>query len=82
MRVEFLRAWEDGTWDTEVIEVPSITCDVDNGVDFDDEVTVTDNLICWANKILLPQEKYRKLALLAVYSTEPEEKDGAEEEES
>jgi hypothetical protein len=73
--VEFLRAWEDRTWDTEIIEVPEPKDDEEEGVDFDQfGEAVMGDLVDWANKTLLVpgNEKYNGLALFAVYNTEPE----------
>lgn len=74
MKVEFLRAWEDKTWDTEILEVPTIQEDRENGVDFDIGDLLNDALIDWANKTLIVpgNRKYDGLALFAVYNNEPE----------
>ena len=55
MRVEFLRAWEDNTWDTEMITVPDtfLCCD-------------TQRLVEWANTNLATQAQYRKVVMFAV----------------
>ncbi|RJQ25419.1 hypothetical protein C4565_08340 [Candidatus Parcubacteria bacterium] len=61
-RVEFLRAWDDGTWNTEIYEVhPRLS----------HEKATNDNLIEWANRVLGTQAQYRKVVLWAVYSLEP-----------
>jgi hypothetical protein len=75
MKVEFLRAWEDRTWDTEVLEVPTIQEDRKNGVDFDIGDLLNDALIHWANTTLLVpgNKKYDGLALFAVYNNDPED---------
>ena len=60
MKVEFLRAWEDQTWDTEVIDVPTM---------LQDDTTLMD----WANTNLAPQTQYRKVVLFTVYAILDEE---------
>jgi len=72
-RVEFLLAWEDRIWSTEVVDVPEHSDDRDNGVRFDIGDLLTNELIDWANKVLAPQEKYHGVALFAVYSLDPED---------
>ena len=67
MRVEFLRAWENNYWDTEVHEVPSIKDDPKNGVDLDSD-TVDSDLQDWANRFLAGQTQYRKVVLWIVYA--------------
>ena len=75
MKVEFLRAWEDHTWDTEIIEVPTIQEDRKNGVDFDIGDLLTDALLDWANTTMITpgNSKYTGLAMFAVYSIDTEE---------
>jgi hypothetical protein len=73
--VEFLRAWEDRTWDTEIIEVPEQDDDPDNGVNFNQlSAAVIGDLLEWTDEVLLVpgNSKYDGLALFAVYNTEPE----------
>lgn len=63
MRVEYLRAWEDGHWDTEIHEIPEdqlVKC-TEAG---DDENT----LGIWARAYLMPQTQYRRVVLWAVYA--------------
>lgn len=74
MKIEFLRAWENHTWDTEIIEVPTVQEDQSRGVNFDIGDLLTDALIEWANKTLLVpgNKQYDGLALFAVYNTDPE----------
>jgi len=72
MRVEFIKASEDGTWDTETIEVP--------------EGAVKSQLITgspkwtaavqqWAQIKLAGQTQYRKVVYWGIYNSEPEEQD-------
>ena len=73
--VEFLRAWEDRTWDTETLEVPEYGVDIEKGVLFcQSSATLESDLVDWATKTLLVpgNRKYDGLAMFAVYSTEPE----------
>lgn len=60
LRVEYLVAWEDGTWTTTTHTVP--------GTDDD-----TDRLTRWANDNLAPLPAYRKSILFAVYAVPAEE---------
>ena len=57
-RVEFLVAWDDGTWTTTIEEVPPT---VDSG-----------NAVQWADETLAPQAQYRKAVLFALYNLNPE----------
>lgn len=62
-RVEFLRAWDDGSWDTQICEVhPYLT----------HEKATDEHLVEWANKVLGVQAQYRKVVLWAVYSHSPD----------
>lgn len=58
-RVEFLRAWDDGTWDTHIYEVPPKL--------FHEKAT-DDARVEWAHRVLGPQAQYRRVVLWAVYS--------------
>lgn len=55
MKVEYLIAWEDNTWTTEIHEVKVPRCS-------------TDAVIKWAHRNLLPMAKYRNAVLFALYS--------------
>lgn len=63
MKVEYLLADEDGTWRTEIIDVPEeeLTKRSDAG---DDDWT----LQAWAREHLTTQAQYRRIVLFAVYS--------------
>lgn len=67
-KVEFLRAMDDNTWDTLVVEVPSIEEDPENGVDFEETDLVSAELLDYANKVLAVQAQHRKVVLFAVYN--------------
>lgn len=58
MKVEFLLAYEDHTWDTVIIDIPN--------TEINDEKDET--LIAWANKNLLTQAQYREVVLISIYS--------------
>jgi hypothetical protein len=60
MRVEYLVAWEDGTWTTTIVSVPFSETD-------------TDKLVKWANDNLGTQMAYRKVVLFAVYGVPAQE---------
>lgn len=68
MRVEYLRAWEDGTWDTQIVDVPEAELIKRTEAGDDDQT-----LQAWAREHLMPQCQYRRVVLFAVYCTEPEE---------
>jgi len=66
-RCEVLRAWEDMTWDTEIIDVP-VSIDPDRCLDSEVENY-------WLKKYGgLPAN--RKIILVRVYNIFPEESDG------
>jgi len=68
-KVEYLRALDDNTWDTLVVEVPSRKEDPDNGVDFDEaHELVPTELQDYANRVLMPQAQHRRVVLMAVYN--------------
>ena len=68
MRVEFIRANEDRTWDTEIIDVP-------DGVVKSQLLTGSPKWVAavqqWAQTKL--SAKYRKVVYWGVYNSEPEE---------
>lgn len=69
-QVEFLIAWNDGTWTTEVIEVPTTVKD-DEGVDFDQfSEAVVGDLRSWADENLAPKPRYEGAVLFAAYHIE------------
>lgn len=68
MRVEYLRALDDKTWDTIVVDVPSIEENPSDGVDFEETDLVDSELLDYANKVLSPMQEHRKVVLFAVYN--------------
>jgi hypothetical protein len=71
VRVEFLRAWEDGHWDTETHNVPHAEL-VKRSDAGDDDWT----LQAWAREHLAVQTQYRRVVLWAVYCIDPEGAEG------
>lgn len=67
-KVEFLRALDDRTWDTIIVEVPSVEEDPGNGVNFEEDDLVPAELLDYANKVLAGQAQHRKVVLFAVYN--------------
>lgn len=65
MIIEFLRAWEDETWDTELVNVPDTEL-VKRSDAGDDDWT----LQAWAREHLSGQAQYHKVVLWAVYNTQ------------
>jgi len=62
MHVEFLLAWDDMTWDTEILEVPPI---------LHHEDCTDENRIDWFHRVHGGEARYRKLAMAAVYHLQP-----------
>lgn len=60
MKIEFLLAWEDRTWTTEIFDVP----------DSVDRSCVHD-LQFWAQALVGELAAYRAVVLVAVYNSEP-----------
>lgn len=60
--VEFGMLYDDHTWDTEIVEVPTKYCHDD---------CRTEDLIDWANAVLGSQTRYRKVVQFTVYNTDP-----------
>lgn len=75
MKVEFLLAWEDHTWTTEIVDVPTYQEDPKNGVQFDIGDLLNDALVDWANMFLFTpgNKRYNGLALCAVYNNDAED---------
>lgn len=71
-KIEFLRALDDNTWDTVLVDVPTIEEDPANGVDFDATDTLDTELHDYAMSQLAPQAQHRCVVLFAVYNTDPE----------
>lgn len=71
-KVEYLRALDDKTWDTVVVEVPSIHENADDGVDYDNlsDSDIEVELLDYANTVLTRLPEHRKVVLFAVYNTE------------
>lgn len=71
-KVEYLRALDDNTWDTVVVDVPSEQEDPDNGVDYDNlsESEIEAELKNYADFVLAPTAAHRKVVLFAVYNSE------------
>lgn len=64
MLVEFLRAWENGTWDTQRVDVPDAEladCKVTEAGDD------TETLGRWARQHLADQAQYRRVVVWTVY---------------
>jgi hypothetical protein len=88
-KVEFLLAWEDHTWTTEVVDVPMLFDEDDeNGVDFDQfPEAVNGDLVAWANENLALDPFYHsvdseeRVILFAVYALDPQLEEEEEEEE-
>jgi len=66
VQVEFLKAYDNNTWDTEVFEVP-------DWLPSDCEDTIKAEVLNWAHENLALQAQYRKVVLWAVYYLENEE---------
>lgn len=68
MKVEFIKAHEDGTWTTEVIDVPDeITKDIDfTSPQWDSAV------IAYCHDSLASRTQYRKVVYWGIYNSEPE----------
>lgn len=62
MQIEFLAAWEDGTWTTELVDVPDSL-----------DRNSYEELRLWAERELAGQCQYRRVVLFAVYHINPEE---------
>lgn len=60
--IEFLRAWDDQTWDTEILEVPPI---------LHHEDCTDGNRVDWFHKVHGGSAAYRGLVMVAVYHLEP-----------
>jgi hypothetical protein len=71
--IEFLIAWDDRTWTTEIHEVPTEEEDPENGVDFDQGKGLDEDLVDWALHELAQLDKYRKAVMWAVYCAEDED---------
>lgn len=71
-KVEYLRALDDKTWDTVIIEVPSTDEDPENGIDYDNlsETDIEVELQDYSNSVLSRLEAHRKVVLFAVYNSE------------
>jgi hypothetical protein len=67
-KVEYLRALDDNTWDTIVVDVPSNDEDSGNGVNFQQHDTLMIELLDYAEKVLSVQTQHRKVVLWAVYN--------------
>ena len=63
MNIEFLRAWDDNTWDTEVFEVPRKVV----GACTEGSPLWRTRVIDWAERNLHPKTKYRGIVLWAIY---------------
>lgn len=59
--VEFLRAWEDGTWDVESYDCPEDS----EAPDFEAKA------MAWCLKALAPKSSYRKVVSWSVYAIHP-----------
>jgi len=89
MKIEFLKAYEDHTWDTEVIDVPDAV--TTEQVAFDTiknepvmlPISSTDSkwdsaIIAWCHDELLSQAQYRKVVYWGIYNSEPEQEEADE----
>ena len=89
MKIEFIKAYEDGTWSTEVIDVPN---EVTKEVIIDDTggTRVVEQqmdhssphwdaaIINWCHNKLYTQTQYRKVVYWGIYNSDPEQ--GEEED--
>jgi hypothetical protein len=62
-KVEFLKAHENGTWDTEIIETPVDPLNPN----------FRDAVMEWVANELQGQAQYRKVVFWGIYNEEPEE---------
>lgn len=65
MTVEYLRAWEDGTWDTLRVDVPEAELEPIKVTDAGDDA---ETLTRWAGLNLRDQTCHRKVIMWAVFS--------------
>jgi len=73
-KVEFIKAFENGLWETEVIQVPDDELEHGPGTwEFETEV------MKWALENLWGQTQYRDVVYWGVYNSSPEEEDETED---
>ena len=60
--VEFALLYEDRTWDTEIVEMPT---------KYSHEDCTDEERIAWAHAVLGNRVKYRKVVQFAIYNSEP-----------
>ena len=69
IEVEYLRAFDDNTWDTVTVKVPTNEEDPADGVDFKEvNDSLTNELQDYANRVLMTLPENRKVVLMAVYT--------------
>ena len=71
MKVEFIKCHEDGTWDTEVLEVPNqvVSKYNTNSPKWDHAV------IRWCAKEVGSQVQHRKVLFWGIYNSDPEDRE-------
>jgi len=69
MNVEFLRAWDNNTWDTTIEEVPD---DIADHLDVVDGSEWDGAVLSWANEVLAVQTRHRGVVLWAIYNANPD----------
>ena len=69
VKIEFIEALEDGTWITEVIDVPF---KVTKGLDFTSPLWDS-AIIAWCHDYLYTLSQYRKVVYWGIYNSEPEQ---------
>jgi hypothetical protein len=75
MKIEFIKAHEDHTWDTEVINVPD---DVTEGIPFTSPVWDS-AIVAWCQEELSTQAQYRKVVYWGIYNSDPEQYEADDE---
>jgi hypothetical protein len=68
MKVELIKAHEDGTWNTEVVSIPD---SVTEGIAFTSSEWDS-AIIAWCHDELALQAQYRKVVYWGIYNSEPE----------
>jgi len=74
MKVEFLKAYDDGTWDTEIIDIPEKVFSGFQSVPLGSPGWKT-IVMNWAETKLAQQTQYRNVVLWAIYNEKPEDDD-------
>ena len=71
-RVEYLRALNNNTWDTVIVDVPSINEDPNNGIDYDElcEADIRTELQDYSYTVLSHLDAHKDVVLFAIYNEE------------